>query len=58
MFQRISMTTAMVIAFPSLLHAQDGLATESKSWLRDLMPEALKSEIFFLEQWQWLAIAS
>ena len=58
MFHRISMTTSIVLAFPSLLHAQESTATEPTSWLRDLMPEALKSEIFFLEQWQWLAIAS
>ena len=58
MFHRISIATSIVLAFPSLLHAQESTATEPTSWLRDLMPEALKSEIFFLEQWQWLAIAS
>ncbi|MGE4620190.1 MAG: mechanosensitive ion channel family protein [Planctomycetota bacterium] len=48
----------MLVLFPALLGAQETNTAQQTSWLRDLAPEAMKSKVFFLEQWQWLAIAA
>ncbi len=55
---RKSAALLLTIWYPLTVSAQDSSATQQEPWLRAMMPEALKSEILFLEQWQWLAIAA
>ena len=56
---------SLLLLQPVLILAQDSggettaaLQAEASPWLQNLMPTAMRSEIFGLERWQWLAIAS
>ncbi|MEE2855883.1 MAG: mechanosensitive ion channel family protein [Planctomycetota bacterium] len=58
MLRTIAMSMSMLILWTpaSTLLAQD--ESTGSSWVESYLPESFQSQIFGLEQWQWLAIAA